>query len=147
MDQDDVGLALGNRFQSGVHRSLPSRPAKDRRQNIEVSCLLAVEIEIIASYNRLYETDLRVFYEHYKRATKQAFAAKRAELLGHIAANPRPCSRRHDNGCNIRHLLDAPDFAASLACYVRRGNVSVSYMIFQHKQFLQCNTCVACQNG
>ena len=47
VDQNDVGLAGGERLQPGAHRSLPGGAAEYRRKKVETNSLLAVEIDVV----------------------------------------------------------------------------------------------------
>jgi hypothetical protein len=89
---------------------LPCGAAECWWKHVDVGGRSLKKIDILGVNNRLYEGDVRMFYEHGQRPAQHGFATDRPELLGQIATRARSASGRHDDCCNARHAMRTPDF-------------------------------------
>ena len=114
MDQNDVGLAGGERLEAGAHRSLPGGAAECRRQQVETNPAAEDRtIDIVGLNNRLYEADLWMFYEHGQRAAGACFRRQSAGIAWAYRAPariPRPAATT--TAATPAMLIEAPRFAA-----------------------------------
>ena len=114
VNQNEVWLARRERLQSGAYGTLPRRPAEDWGERIEVGCGDLESRYVVAMNDRLDEGDLRMLQQGDQALPDHRRATDRPELLGHIAARPRPPSGGDNDGRDTRHAVSAPCLCAWL---------------------------------
>ena len=99
MDQDDIGLVPGERFEPGEHRGLPRRAAIGRRLVAEPCDRCREHGAVVGVHDRLNSEHVRMPAEGLHGAIDHGHAADLAILLGTAGACAQAASGRDEDDC------------------------------------------------
>jgi hypothetical protein len=109
VDQNDVRLLTGQRFQSGAHRGLPGRAAICRGRVAQRTDGRVEHHHIIGIQNRLYGKYLWMTAKRLHGPVNHRLSADRTVLLRASRTGTKPASGCDEDGCSplcFRHWLN-----------------------------------------
>jgi hypothetical protein len=121
MDEDKVRPCRAERFQPGVNRGLPRRPAPNRGQVLEPDGRGAKRHRVLRMYHGLHGVDPRMLKKSRQGRADHGFPGNPPILLWKVAADALATSGRNNDSRNsARHVAPLLALAAFALAHVCR---------------------------